>query len=554
MAKAEYERVPSDEAERKDERPRNRHAAAAGGTPGFLGMTLRSRVACVVGAIVLVFAMLAIFSSTEQAQAVKDHMNNAASDAMLSVGLSPMNGKFFIKNPPCAVANSTETLISANKAGNIVEFARHVKRDEDSFVTVTFASYTYRDALINWLIASERANIRSVVVVCLDVALQDYLFARGVPCFHAYASESESESEALTPVEDRSDAYDAEEASATDSSSNDAETDSTNDNDDDDNNDTGDLMLEAIEEEREVDEATELTASTSASSGLEADDQSTGKLSRGKIHKLWIMRVNYLSELLHNGIDVLFSDLDVVIVQDPRPFFAQAEIVASRGKFPAFALKRWGATACMGFIYFKSTPNVKIIIEDMIEALQRHSDDQIAVNMALLKRLGRSSRKVFGRRNGDLYEPKHTTSIISGKPGQVKLMLLSHHALPRFCTHLSIKDWNRDIVAAHCRPIRHVSKSREYSRDLAMARYNLFCDTDALAGHRKAGMYSTYSRKKHRNVTAFNDPTPESMLIAAMTPSDHVAFAKWLEATSESCDFGSFINLPAQYGVGPEDL
>lgn len=402
---------------------------------------------------------------------------------------------------PCGVATSTKQLNDASNARNISDFARIVKRPEDNFVTVTFASYSYRDALINWMLTAERAKIRSVVVVCLDDQLQEYLYERGVPCFHAYAGHNEEENEKITPMNDKSDVYDEVEGS--------------------------------------YDEATNSNNKEHAHVVHEAPSQ----LSQETIHDLWVMRVSLLSQIIHSGMDVLFSDLDVVILQDPRPLFEKAEVVASRGKFPSEVRVSWGSTVCMGFAYFKSTPNVKDLLEKMVEMTKTRHDDQVAVNYVLRDILGEDPEKVWGRRSSSR-DPKHAVSQISGK---IKVVILSAYSLPRFCNLLSPKDWNSDVIAAHCRPnsfmrVDSVDKGSEMNRDIAMERYQLFCDTDALQGKRAGGWFTVGKGRSER--MRFVDPDPSVMLIAAQTPTGRKAFAEWLSSHSKTCDFASFASKP----------
>mmetsp|Transcript_2133 Transcript_2133/g.4901 ORF Transcript_2133/g.4901 Transcript_2133/m.4901 type:complete len:500 (+) Transcript_2133:457-1956(+) len=396
-----------------------------------------------------------------------------------------------LTHPPCAVAASSKDLVAANRAMNIVDFARIVKRDTDAFVTVTFASYSYRDTLVNWLLTSERAAIRSVLIVCLDDQLQQFLFDRGIPCFHAYDTQAITLADDTDPITDD---YNAN-----------ADTDSDN------------------------------AATTS--------DHSDGehKLDKEQIHQLWVMRVHYLSSLLHSGIDVLFSDLDAAILQDPRPLFDQADIVASRGRFPHSVGGKWGSTICMGFAYFKATENVKKVVENMMQITKAHQDDQVAVNLALKNHLGSNPEHVWGRRIG-LSEPLHAISRI---PGKAKVIILSHYALPRFCSYLRPRDWNADILAAHCR-LSHAqrvalpAKDRELNRDIAMERWDVFCDTEALKGKR-ASSYEVFLRDGVERMK-FHDPNPEVMFIAAEAPSGHEEFATWLRTNARTCDYASFLN------------
>lgn len=414
-------------------------------------------------------------------------------------------GKIKIKNPPCGVAFNTRQLVAANMANNIVDFAKIVKRHEDRFITVTFASYSYRDALINWLLTADRANIRSVAIICLDDHLQEYLFQRGVPCFHAYSTTGvRIDAENMNPLRDEDD----------------------------------DIYNENITQLQKT--RAELISELVNPTSPPAPDQ----LSNTKIHQLWIMRVNYLSQLLHADIDVLFSDLDAVMLQDPRPYFRQAEIVGSRGKFPYTVAGSWGSTLCMGFAYFKSTENVKGLLEEMIEITHRRSDDQVAVNQALRRSLGSNPQNVWGRSRIELMESKNAISQVEGK---VKVLLFSHASLPRFCSKLKYSDWNEGVIAAHCRPsgedkVTNRDKGSGLNRDMAMERYDIYCDTAALKGKR-----SNPWKVDQKYPKGFKTYLPEDtsvMDLAAETPEGHANFSTWLRTNANTCDFGNFLKNP----------
>ena len=66
-----------------------------------------------------------------------------------------------------------------------------------------------------------------------------------------------------------------------------------------------------------------------------------------------------MAYLLHNDVSVLMNDIDAMWVQDPyKSIFANhpdISIFAQRGAFPGIYKRKWGAAACMGFIYFRAT-------------------------------------------------------------------------------------------------------------------------------------------------------------------------------------------------------
>ena len=61
------------------------------------------------------------------------------------------------------------------------------------------------------------------------------------------------------------------------------------------------------------------------------------------------------------------NDIDAMWVQDPyKSIFANhpdVSIFAQRGAFPGIFKRKWGAAACMGFIYFRAT-EVRCVMRD----------------------------------------------------------------------------------------------------------------------------------------------------------------------------------------------
>jgi len=81
-----------------------------------------------------------------------------------------------------SITKSDEVLEEVAQAKNISNFVEIVAKDSP-VVVLTYVSYSYKNTLMNWLIAMERVKLRSVAIVCLDSELRDYLFRLGVPCY-----------------------------------------------------------------------------------------------------------------------------------------------------------------------------------------------------------------------------------------------------------------------------------------------------------------------------------------------------------------------------------
>lgn len=80
---------------------------------------------------------------------------------------------------------------------------------------------------------------------------------------------------------------------------------------------------------------------------------------------LWLQRMRILHHLIiHLGYSVLLVDVDALWLQDPFPSLfphllggttvSEFDVVASRGRWPETISQQWGATLCMGLVFFRS--------------------------------------------------------------------------------------------------------------------------------------------------------------------------------------------------------
>jgi len=149
--------------------------------------------------------------------------------------------------------------------------------------------------------------------------------------------------------------------------------------------------------------------------------------------ELWQRRVVEINRLLSAGFGALCFDVDAVWKSDARsllgitrPSLSAAprvtstaaaadtdtdgsdsvgswsykyDVVASRGSFPNPIVKKWGATLCMGFIYFAPTKGARRLVSHMFASIDKAKkikaeaalrgkqdpgfDDQISINQAL---------------------------------------------------------------------------------------------------------------------------------------------------------------------------
>tara|TARA_B100000035_G_scaffold311618_1_gene321494 strand:- start:5035 stop:5691 length:657 start_codon:yes stop_codon:yes gene_type:complete len=112
----------------------------------------------------------------------------------------------------------------------------------------------------------------------------------------------------------------------------------------------------------------------------------------GKTWK-WRERVKFVSALLNSGTSVLHSDLDAIWLKNPLSFIEEDnDIVASTGTYPKDIYKKIGFTVCMGWIYYKSSPIVKILLENTLNQGVNHNfDDQVEFNREIFNNPKHSS-------------------------------------------------------------------------------------------------------------------------------------------------------------------
>jgi len=108
-----------------------------------------------------------------------------------------------------------------------------------------------------------------------------------------------------------------------------------------------------------------------------------------KESSIWKKRIEIVSRLLAQGVDVVLSDVDALwldgpaIMQELSRHSSDNWLVASRAWWPWEQFHQWGATACMGFAYIKSCPFSLSFFGRLSE--MTILDDQIAVNVMLAR-------------------------------------------------------------------------------------------------------------------------------------------------------------------------
>ena len=124
------------------------------------------------------------------------------------------------------------------------------------------------------------------------------------------------------------------------------------------------------------------------------------------MRQLWAVRVLEAEKLLAAGHGAIFFDADAIWQTDVVTLLTAMsteatetntatpppDVVASRGRFPHNIEKVWGATVCMGLIYFAPTPGAAALLRAMRHYIDPDPavpfDDQIAINRALMDEAG----------------------------------------------------------------------------------------------------------------------------------------------------------------------
>lgn len=180
-----------------------------------------------------------------------------------------------------------------------------------------------------------------------------------------------------------------------------------------------------------------------------------GKLSVSAVANMFVIRVEHLRGLLKAGLNVVMTDTDAIWKKDAvwgtKLLSGETgDIVASRSFFP-YDLP-WGATLCMGLAFFKSTPAVIELMDDALMEAMVSKHDQVGVNHALgkLKFLDpKNTKKAFGRKISPVGLFRAEANMFVGdKP--LKLVLLAHTSLPRYCDAINDEQWASNVEIAHC--------------------------------------------------------------------------------------------------------
>eukprot|EP01062_Namystynia_karyoxenos_P065887 TRINITY_DN59940_c0_g1_i1.p1 TRINITY_DN59940_c0_g1~~TRINITY_DN59940_c0_g1_i1.p1 ORF type:complete len:608 (+),score=159.04 TRINITY_DN59940_c0_g1_i1:110-1825(+) len=298
-------------------------------------------------------------------------------------------------------------------------------------VIVTFGSIKYTASLTNWLAFAVDRGVTNWAVVCLDLELGPWLQERGANCHavltawkhgvwadpeYGRSCEGESGPAPTLALCRRACEYDPA------------------------------AKCKMVSYDSAKQTCTRCT--TTDSFGHEA-----AALYRKRTRDtLWFARWQLLVRLLNEGLDVLLSDADAIVLQNPKEAVIAAtsqdpgaDIVAQRGSFPDWVSAVWGAALCMGFGMWRSTEATKRFAVYMHGVILNTGDDQVAVNVAL-QQLGMQWSE-----GTVLYANSTATSYGRTSEG-FTVGLLPHSAFPRRCAGMDVSAFKPGgaVVVAHC--------------------------------------------------------------------------------------------------------
>jgi hypothetical protein len=97
------------------------------------------------------------------------------------------------------------------------------------------------------------------------------------------------------------------------------------------------------------------------------------------------LKYTIIAELVRNGFDVLFSDLDAIWCADPWPYLPKdVDLCFQRiMAHPQAFAQCWGFAACSGFMFIRSSPATENLMRACIAAQAEIVCDQTALNLGL---------------------------------------------------------------------------------------------------------------------------------------------------------------------------
>lgn len=154
-------------------------------------------------------------------------------------------------------------------------------------------------------------------------------------------------------------------------------------------------------------------------------------------HHVWLSRMLVTEHVLSTGLDVLVCDLDAVWLRDPRQMLStllakHTDIIVSRAfGIPRQLARKWGAVACMGFVYWRATASTHAVVNATLRFMrQTLPDDQAAFN-AVLDGWARDTL-------GPIYPVHSAGSLVGFRSDSVRVELLPTQTVYRHSRSSSI--------------------------------------------------------------------------------------------------------------------
>ncbi|KAJ9452975.1 hypothetical protein DIPPA_23219 [Diplonema papillatum] len=316
----------------------------------------------------------------------------------------------------------SEVLELNSRLGSQVLAARPLPVDMDVTVLVV-ASFAHREVLLNWLVASEQHQIRDVSIICLDDRLNAWLVALGGQCTFNLRYPEDPPFWKTKRNRRCAKSYHLHKASLPECKEGCSK----------------DQMCAAVT----YDSNLETCSWCHRGFKLDATDDGVSTAIRANLAHLWKARIDLIRSSTESGKDIIISDLDAVWLLNPlreiRQAALTADIVTQRGTFPKDISKRWGATLCMGFAYFKASHAVVEFLKSVDSFVDESGDDQDAMNRALL------AANVTWR-DAPLAVLNNTSQDKATTQTGMQVVLLPHSRFPRHCP----APLPPTTVVAHC--------------------------------------------------------------------------------------------------------
>ena len=191
------------------------------------------------------------------------------------------------------------------------------------------------------------------------------------------------------------------------------------------------------------------------------------------LDELWVVRLRIMRRIINtfSNVNVLYTDADAIWLKDPaqlynHPQHLSSNIVASRGTYPEHCPlgkelhndpnnpRLNTVTICMGFTYFRNSPDVRQLAQNLENAVSKYkNDDQVAINCILNLQYGSNDDVNINDPSSMADFTQEDKTIIRSFFGKVvahniKVSLLSYEQVTRRCDRDD--GMLENTVVAHC--------------------------------------------------------------------------------------------------------